>query len=204
MTDADADADRLPALNRLGHAGHSNRCLQGLPSSLVEFDSSRCVRDVRGRGRGEGHTRGALTNAQDGRGLLLPRDTGPVRPRRRQGQPDGQRGLARLDMGTTSQCVPSPLPLPLPHPPRTRSHVCGHHHRPRRRSQRARTGPGSAQARSRRPTSPRRRRRAYHLSVRVSICPSRMPEPLLSPPYIPPPLARARTCTPRARRRTSS
>ncbi|ETW82127.1 hypothetical protein HETIRDRAFT_239432, partial [Heterobasidion irregulare TC 32-1] len=32
---------RLPALNRLGHAGHSNRCLQGLPSSLVEFDSSR-------------------------------------------------------------------------------------------------------------------------------------------------------------------
>lgn len=36
-----ADADRLPALNRLGHAGHSNRCLQGLPASLVEFDSSR-------------------------------------------------------------------------------------------------------------------------------------------------------------------
>ena len=38
----------------------------------------------------------------------MPRDTRPVRPRRRQGQPDGQRGLARLDMGTTSQCVPSP------------------------------------------------------------------------------------------------
>ena len=58
MADADADADRLPALNRLGHAGHSNRCLQGLPSSLVEFDSSRCVRDVHGRGRGRGRGEG--------------------------------------------------------------------------------------------------------------------------------------------------
>ncbi|EIM86136.1 terpenoid cyclases/Protein prenyltransferase [Stereum hirsutum FP-91666 SS1] len=36
-----AELSPLPALNKNGHVAHCNRCLAGLPSSLVEMDSSR-------------------------------------------------------------------------------------------------------------------------------------------------------------------
>ena len=38
-----SDDPRLPALNKVGHAAHCVRCLDGLPASLVEMDASRCV-----------------------------------------------------------------------------------------------------------------------------------------------------------------
>ncbi|THH17268.1 hypothetical protein EW146_g3509 [Bondarzewia mesenterica] len=41
-----AETPHFPTLNRSGHVAHGNRCLQGLPSSLVEMDSSRYVRDL--------------------------------------------------------------------------------------------------------------------------------------------------------------
>lgn len=95
-----SDDPRLPALNKVGHAAHCVRCLDGLPASLVEMDASRCVSLSRSFLLFFNPRRFPFFSLQNGDLILLSGHVGRHRFDGAKNIADGSPELERVDMGS--------------------------------------------------------------------------------------------------------